>query len=167
MVDAHHAHQRQVLPGRGLQFGDVEQECRVTGQQHDRPLAALGDRGADGVGQTRAQMTEVLVPDHVARLGLRVGPLEDDGRAAVAHHDAVLGELVERLGRLDDVARRVHRGAPAWGALVGHPRQLGGVGLDQRLEVGRRRARGVPQRLDELRHDAAQIADQRHVERAG
>ena len=87
-------------------------------------------------------MAEVLVPDHVARLGLRVGPLEDDGRAAVAHHDAVLGELVERLGRLDHVARRVHRRASTR-RVLGELRQLVGVGLDQRSRGWPTAARGV------------------------
>ena len=96
MVDADHAHQRQLLPRRCLQFGDMEHEGRVTGQQHARDVCRLRRPRAGGIGQTRAEMAEVLVPDHVVRLGLRVGPLEDHRRAAVADHDAVL-EFVDAL----------------------------------------------------------------------
>ena len=70
--------------------------------------AADVDKAVKAARKACAQMTEVLVPDDVARLGLRVRPLEDHGRAAVAHHDPVL-ELLEGLGGLDDIARRVNR----------------------------------------------------------
>src|SRR5262249_5786606 len=83
MVDPYDAHQRNALPRRSFEFGDVEQEGRVAGEQHDGTLASLGDGGADRIRQPGAEVTEILVPDHVARLGLRVGPLEDDGGAAV------------------------------------------------------------------------------------
>ena len=70
----------------------------------------------------------------------------------------------ERLGRLDDVAGRVHR-CPAGRRVLGQLRQLLGVLLDPAVEVGGRRTRGVLQRVDQLRDDAAQVADQRHVDR--
>ena len=85
-------------------------------------------------GRPGAEMAEVLVPDDVVRFGLRVGPLEDDGRAAVAHHDAVLRE---RLGGLDDEPRRVYRRPPG-GGVLGELRQLRRVLLDPAIEVGRR-----------------------------
>ncbi len=142
----------------------MEQEGRVAGQQHHRPLAALGDRCADGVGQTGAEMTEVLVPDHVARLRLRVRPLEDDRRAAVAHHDAVLANSSKAL-----VASTTKRagctGVLPAGASPATRASSAASALIQISRLGGRVPRGVPQRLDQLRHDAAQIADQRHVDR--
>ena len=59
---------------------------------------------AGGVGQAGADVAEVLVPDHVVRLALRIGPLEDHRGAAIADHDAVFRE---GLGRLDDETRGV------------------------------------------------------------
>ena len=82
----------------------------MTGEQHDRSLAAFRDGGADGIRQTGAEMAEVLVPDDVVRLGLRVRPPEDHGGAAVAHHDAVLRK---GLGGLDDETCGVDRRAQA------------------------------------------------------
>jgi hypothetical protein len=76
VVDAHHADDRQVQPRGGLQLGNVEQEGGIAGGEQHRALAAVGDRGADRVGQAGAQMTEVLVPDDVVRLALQVGPLK-------------------------------------------------------------------------------------------
>src|SRR5207302_1899647 len=102
MVDTHDADQREFLARCGFQFGDVEQEGGVAGKKHDRSLCAVCYRSPHGVGQAGAQMAEVLVPDDVAGLALRIGPSEYDGRAAVADHDAVCGE---RLGGLDDEAR--------------------------------------------------------------
>src|SRR6185437_4922334 len=164
MVDTHYAYQRKLQARSGFQLSYMEEKCRVTGQQHHRPLAALGDRGTDRIGQPRAEVAEVLVPDDVARLGLRVRPLENDGCPTVAHHDAVL-EFVERLGGLNDVACRMDRRTSRW-RTFGKLREFRGIGLDQLLEVARRGARRVPQRLDELRHDTAQVADQWHVELA-
>ena len=165
MVHPHHAHQRKLLPNRGFQLGDVEQESRVAGEQHDRPAAPLGHRRADRVGQAGSEVTEILIPDHVARLGLRIGPLEDHRGAPVAHHDAVIGELVERLGGLHDEARRMYRRASAR-RLVGDPRQLRVIRLDQRVEAVGRRTRAVFQGLDELGDDAAQVTHQRDVDPA-
>ena len=162
MVDADDADQRQVLTRGGFEFGDVEQERGVTGEQHDRTLAAVGDRGADGVGQAGAEVAEVLVPDHVVRLRLRVGPLEDHGGPAVAHHDAVLRE---GLGGLDDEAGGMNRSS-ARRRVLGELCQLLGVLLDQHVQIGRRLARSVLERLDQLRDDAAQVTHQRHVDRA-
>lgn len=61
---------------------------------------------AGGVGQADAGMAEILVPDHVARFALRIGPLEDHRGAAVADQDAVFRE---GLRRLDQKARGVDR----------------------------------------------------------
>src|SRR6202012_5111697 len=105
MVDTHYAYQRKLQARGGFQFSDVEEKRRVTGQQHHRPLTTLGDRCSDCVRQSGSEVAEVLVPDDVPRLGLRVGPLEDDGRAAIADQDAVL-EVVERLSGLNHIARR-------------------------------------------------------------
>src|SRR3954470_10974984 len=104
-------------------------------------------------------MTEVLVPDHVAWLGLRVGPLEDDGRAAVADHDAVFRECVRGL---DDEAGRMHR-SPARGRVLGELGQLLGILLDQDVETGSRLTRRRFQYLDELRHYTAQVTHQGHI----
>jgi len=43
VVDPDHAHQRQILTRCGFQFGDVEKEGGVAGEQHDRTLTPLGD----------------------------------------------------------------------------------------------------------------------------
>ena len=55
VVDAHHAHQRKLLPRSGFQLGDVEEERRIAGQQHHRALTALGHRCPDRVRQTRCR----------------------------------------------------------------------------------------------------------------
>ena len=57
----------------------------------------------------------------------------------------------------------MHRGATRRRTL-GKLREFLGVSLDQAVQVGRPGSRGLPQRLDELGDDTAQIADQRHVE---
>src|ERR1700759_3159500 len=44
VVDTHHAHQRKLLPRSSFQLGDMEEECRMAGQQHHRALTALSDR---------------------------------------------------------------------------------------------------------------------------
>src|SRR3546814_362127 len=77
----------------------VVQERRGAGGQQYRPLAAVGNRRADGITQAGTETAEVLVPDHVMRLGLQEGPGEDHGAAAVARVDRVLWH---RLGRFDD-----------------------------------------------------------------
>src|SRR3546814_6469092 len=82
-----------------FQIADVVQEQRVAGGQQYRPLAAVGNRRADGITQAGTETAEVLVPDHVMRLGLQEGPGVDHGAAAVARVDRVLWH---RLGRFDD-----------------------------------------------------------------
>src|SRR3546814_6391775 len=83
----------------------VVQERRGAGGQQYRPLAAVSNRRADGITQAGTETAEVLVPDHVMRLGLQEGPGEDHGAAAVARVDRVLRH---RLGRFDDPLGRVH-----------------------------------------------------------
>ena len=67
------------------------------------------------------------------------------------------------FGGLDDEPRRVHR-RPARRCVLGELRQLRCVVLDPAVEVDRRLSRRIPQRVDQLRHHTAQVADQRDVD---
>ena len=100
------------------------------------------------------------------RFALRIGPLEDDARAAIADHDAVLGEGLCRFDReargMDGhVASAVALGQRFRRQFVQFRLTVAHEGFQHR----RRCARRVLERGDKLRHDAAQIADQGHVDR--
>ncbi len=75
--------------------------------------------------------------------------------------------LREGLGGFDDVARRVHRRSlPRWSASSASCASSSASFLISTSRSGDG-WRGLSlQRLDELRHDAAQVAHQRHVDRA-
>mgnify|MGYP003381547313 CR=1 FL=1 len=55
---------------RHFQFRDVVQEGGIAGGEQHRALAAVGDGGADRVGQAGTEAAEVLVPHHVTRFAL-------------------------------------------------------------------------------------------------
>src|SRR3546814_3502809 len=97
------------------------------------------------------------------RLGLQEGPGEDNGAAAVARVDRVLRH---RLGRFDDPLGGVNATALGLEVLLGQPGEAIRVFLDPALQVWMFLARAALQCGGELRHDGAQVADQRHIARA-
>ena len=115
------------------------------------------------VGQTGAEVAEVLVPDDVARFRLRVGPLKDDRRAAVADHDA------PRPGTLWSPRPRSAPGGPGcvrWAAVSASSASWSASCLIQRARSADGERGRVLQRVDQLRHHAAQVSHQRHVHRS-
>ena len=73
--------------------------------------SVVGKHGAGGIGQAGADVAVVLVPDHIMRLGLRVGPLEDHGGAAVADQDARVDQHAGRHTFVEPMALELARTA--------------------------------------------------------
>ena len=169
IVHADDADEWEVAARRGFKFRDVEHERAVRGDQHAGAGfaggGAVGQHGTRGVRQAGADMAKVLVPDHVMRFALRIGPLENDGGATVADHDAVFRKSLrgfhdETRGVDRQVAVAIRLGERFLGELV----QFGLAVFHEFGEAGGGRERRVLQGRDELRDDATQVTDQRHVD---
>ena len=137
----------------------MKHERGIAGQQHHRAFAACRQRGPDRIGQTGPQMPEVLVPHHIARPRLRIGPGEDRDGAAIANHDPILGK---GLRGLYHKARRVDRHT-APGRPVGAAGAMLRLRRDPAPQLRRERARRGGHGLDQLGHDIAQVAEQRNI----
>ena len=106
------------------------EESLVSSMTGRLPPSAI--RSTHGIGQAGAEVTEVLVPDDVVRLGLRIGPL----KMTVAPPSRTMMPSSGKALVASTTKRAVWIGDPATGRGVGQFGELVGILFDPACKIG-------------------------------